>query len=66
MSNEAPVCPECGGVMKSGGLVLCTREDDGRRTCRAVWRCGGRHVWWRWADRADSPWERCPVPGAFR
>ncbi|TKT01639.1 dehydrogenase [Streptomyces lasalocidi] len=66
MSTDAPVCPECGAAMRAGGLALCLREDDGRRACRALWRCAGRHVWWRWADRVDSPLEKCPVPGAFR
>ncbi|MGQ4419798.1 group II intron reverse transcriptase/maturase [Streptomyces sp. SAS_269] len=41
-------------------------EDDGRRTCRALWRCTGRHVWWRWADRPEDPLETCPVAELLR
>ncbi|MFB8137655.1 dehydrogenase [Streptomyces mirabilis] len=66
MTDDAPACPECSKPMKSGGFVLSQREDDGRRTCRTLWRCTGRHVWWRWADRSDAPLEVCPVPELFR
>lgn len=52
--------------MESGGLVLSERKDDGRRTCRSLWRCADRHVWWSWADRPEEPLEICPVPGLFR
>ncbi|WP_302712242.1 hypothetical protein [Streptomyces sp. BV129] len=31
MTDHAPTCPECGRLMKSGGLVLSERMDDGRR-----------------------------------
>ncbi|MEU3987164.1 hypothetical protein AB0F24_02070 [Streptomyces platensis] len=44
MTNEAPACPECSQLMKSGGFVLSKRVDDGRRTCRSLWKCAGRHV----------------------
>ncbi|MFF9406579.1 dehydrogenase [Streptomyces anandii] len=66
MTDEAPACPECSQPMKFGGFVLVGREDDGRRTCRALWRCTGRHVWWRWADRPEEPLETCPMPELFR
>ncbi|MFI1506862.1 dehydrogenase [Streptomyces sp. NPDC020597] len=66
MTNDAPACPGCGQPMKFGGLVLSKREDDGRRTCRSLWRCAGRHVWWGWADRPEEPLEPCPVPQLFR
>ncbi|MFF9769949.1 dehydrogenase [Streptomyces sp. NPDC014636] len=66
MNNDAPACPECSQPMESGGLVLSEREDDGRRTCRSLWRCADRHVWWNWTDRQDEPFEVCPVPGLFR
>lgn len=66
MSDDAPACPECGRPMRSGGLVLAQRPDDGRRTCRSLWRCAGRHVWWRWADRPEEPLVTCPFPGLFR
>jgi hypothetical protein len=52
--------------MKAGGFVLSAREDDGRRACRLLWGCAGRHVWWRWADRPDGSLEACPVPKLFR
>ncbi|KKD03262.1 hypothetical protein [Streptomyces sp. WM6386] len=66
MSDDVPVCPECSRPMRSGGLVLSQREDDGRRACRSLWKCADRHVWWRWADRPNAPWEFCPVPQLFR
>ncbi|MFF9359883.1 dehydrogenase [Streptomyces griseoluteus] len=66
MTDHAPTCPECGRLMKSGGLVLSERVDDGQRTCRSLWRCADRHVWWGWADRPDEPLESCPTPELFR
>ncbi|MFF7162859.1 dehydrogenase [Streptomyces sp. NPDC008086] len=66
MTDKAPTCPECSQPMKSGGLVLVKREADGRRTCRSLWRCADRHIWWSWADRPDEPLEVCPVPQLFR
>ena len=66
MTDDAPACPECSQPLKFGGLVLAKREDDGLRTCRALWRCAGRHLWWNWADRSDEPLEVCPVTGLFR
>ncbi len=66
MTSDGPTCSDCGQPMKSGGFVLSEREDDGRRICRVLWRCAGRHVWWRWADRPGEPLEVCPVPGLFR
>ncbi|MGW1806498.1 dehydrogenase [Streptomyces sp. NPDC002078] len=66
MSDEGPACPECSLPMRFGGFVLATREDEARRTCRTLWRCTGRHVWWRWADRPDEPLEICPVPELVR
>ncbi|MFJ5842770.1 dehydrogenase [Streptomyces shenzhenensis] len=66
MSTDAPVCPECSQPTRSGGLAFSEREDDGQRTCRALWKRVDRHVWWRWADRPDGPWEVCPVPQLFR
>lgn len=64
MTSDAPACPECSQPMKSGGLVLSRREDDNRRTCRALWRCR-RHIWWSWADRPGEPLEVCLVPDPF-
>ena len=61
-----PVCPDCGLTMPGAGLVLMEREDDGRSTCRAAWKCGNGHVWWQWADRPGLPLERCPIPEDFR
>ncbi|MFF7213788.1 dehydrogenase [Streptomyces sp. NPDC008238] len=66
MTGDLPACPECGQLMKFGGLVLSQREDDGRRVCRSLWKCPERHVWWGWADRTDEPLEICPVPQLFR
>ncbi|CAM5270762.1 hypothetical protein SALBM217S_03960 [Streptomyces griseoloalbus] len=66
MTDDAASCPECGRPMESGGFVLVKREHDGRRTCRVLWTCTGRHVWWQWADRPEEPLEPCPVPGLFR
>ncbi|MFJ4323599.1 dehydrogenase [Streptomyces tricolor] len=66
MTDDAPACPECSQPMKFGGFLLAKREDDGRRTCRALWKCAGRHVWWRWADRPEEPLEACPMPELFR
>ncbi|MEQ8147380.1 dehydrogenase [Streptomyces sp. OP7] len=66
MTNEATACPECSQPLKSGGFVLVKREDDGQRTCRTLLRCTGRHVWWRWADRPESPLEACTVPELFQ
>ncbi|WP_328494723.1 dehydrogenase [Streptomyces sp. NBC_00414] len=66
MSTEArPLCPECGGQLKAGGMVLCKREDDGRRVCRLLWKCVGRHVWWTWSDRPGDELEPCPHPQLF-
>lgn len=59
---QVPVCPDCDGPLKAGAMALCRREDDGKRTCRMVWGCADRHVWWHWADRPDSPLEPCPYP----
>ncbi|MDH6115604.1 hypothetical protein P3T36_007732 [Kitasatospora sp. MAP12-15] len=46
-------------------MALFRREDDGKRTCRSVWGCPQRHVWWNWADRPGSPLETCPHPDLF-
>ncbi|OIJ85756.1 dehydrogenase [Streptomyces sp. MUSC 14] len=62
----APARPECSQPMKFGGFVLVKREGDGWRTCRALCRCTGRHVWWRWAGRQEEPLEACPMPVLFR
>ncbi len=61
-----PVCPECSRPMRSGGSVLSGRQDDGRRACRSLWSCAGRHLWWKWADRPEEPLEACPLPELFR
>ncbi|MEV6649098.1 dehydrogenase [Streptomyces sp. NPDC051219] len=67
MSSESPpACPECDQPMKSGGFVLCGREDDGKRICRMLWRCPKRHLWWKWADRPEDPLELCPYPQIFQ
>ncbi|WP_432166494.1 dehydrogenase [Streptomyces sp. bgisy031] len=66
MTDDAPACPECSQPMKSGGLALSQREDDGLRACRTLLRCTGRHVWWRWADQPEEPLDACPLPELFR
>lgn len=66
MTSDVLPCPECRQPLKSGGLVLSKCKDDGRRTCRSLWRCASGHVWWGWADRPDEPLEICPVPELFR
>ncbi|RSR98181.1 dehydrogenase [Streptomyces sp. WAC04189] len=66
MADDALSCPECRQPLKSGGLVLVKRDDDGRRVCRSLWRCTDRHTLWRWADRPEEPLEVCPVPQVFR
>ncbi|WP_367322243.1 dehydrogenase [Streptomyces sp. HUAS ZL42] len=66
MTSPPPTCPRCRTAMKYGGLVLCGREDDGRRVCRTLWRCSRRHLWWAWADRPEAPLEPCPHPELFR
>ncbi|MZD58044.1 dehydrogenase [Streptomyces sp. SID5606] len=66
MADDVLSCPECRQPLKSGGLVLVTRDDDGRRACRSLWRCADRHTWWQWADRPGEPLEVCPVPQVFR
>ncbi|EHN78880.1 dehydrogenase [Streptomyces coelicoflavus ZG0656] len=38
MTDDALLCPECSQPLKSGGLVLSKRDDDGRRACRSLWR----------------------------
>ncbi|MER7791604.1 hypothetical protein [Streptomyces sp. NPDC097640] len=38
-------------------------EDDGELTCRMVWGCADRQVWWHWVDRPEGPLEPCPYPG---
>lgn len=58
-------CPACGGPLTSGGMVLAKRK-DGQRVCRVLFRCGGRHVWWRWADQPADELEACPYPQLFR
>ncbi|POX57442.1 dehydrogenase [Streptomyces sp. Ru62] len=62
---DAPTCPECVESMRFGGFVLVKREDDGRRICRVLWWCTGRHVWWRRGDRQEEPLEACPMPLLF-
>jgi hypothetical protein len=64
-TDPVDTCPECAGPLKAGSFVLCRREDDGKRTCRIVWVCSHRHVWWKWADRPDAALEPCPHPGLF-
>ncbi|WP_240804690.1 hypothetical protein [Streptomyces sp. LRa12] len=54
MADDAQLCPECSQPLKSGGLVLSKRDDDGLRVCRSVWRCADRHTWWQWADRPEE------------
>ncbi|MFF3563041.1 dehydrogenase [Streptomyces sp. NPDC002574] len=66
MITDTPFCPGCSQRMKDGGLAVFKREDDGRRVCRSLWKCTHRHVWWKWADRPDEPWEACPWPQLFR
>ncbi|MEU0411160.1 DUF2235 domain-containing protein [Streptomyces griseorubiginosus] len=67
-SAPVPVepCPACDGPLRSGGMLLVHREDDGLRACRTLWRCAERHHWWRWADRPGKPLEECPYPKLFR
>lgn len=66
MTYEAPACPECGHPLNSGGLVSATREDDGQRICRTLWRFPQGHVWWRWMDRPTEPLQMCPFSNLFR
>jgi hypothetical protein len=62
--TDALACPECSQSMKSGGFVLSQREDDGQRTCRTLWRCTDRYVWWCWTDRpAGRTFGVLPAPG---
>lgn len=61
MADDAQLCPECSQPLKSGGLVLSKRDDDGRRACRSLWR-----TWWQWADRPEVSLEVCPSPELFR
>ncbi|MET8981535.1 dehydrogenase [Streptomyces sp. NPDC004539] len=61
-TDSVPICPQCGGPLKAGSMVLCRREDDDRRTCRMVWGCSNRHIWWKWADRPAAELELCPYP----
>lgn len=35
--------PVCHQAMESGGMVLSERENDGRRSCRPLWRCAYWH-----------------------
>lgn len=62
--SQPPICPDCGQPMAGAGMALMEREDDGRRTCRAVWRCDSGHIWWNWADRGDAL-VPCPYPQEF-
>ncbi|MCD0482600.1 dehydrogenase [Streptacidiphilus sp. ASG 303] len=64
-TSTAPGCPSCGRSMTGTAMVLARREEDGRRVCRGVWQCSDRHLWWRWSDRPDEPWEVCPHPERF-
>ncbi|MFF0293779.1 dehydrogenase [Kitasatospora sp. NPDC004614] len=68
MSSEEnrPSCPECDRPLSCGAMVLFEREDDGKRTCRGVWECDQRHVWWGWLDRPGEPLEACPYPDILR
>ncbi|WP_405702957.1 dehydrogenase [Streptomyces sp. NBC_00069] len=66
MTNGGAACPECSQTMNFGGFVLSKRAGDGQRVCRSLWKCAGRHVWWRWADRPDEALEACQVPELFR
>ncbi|NEC33018.1 dehydrogenase [Streptomyces rubrogriseus] len=66
IADDAQLCPECSQPLKSGGLVLAKRDDDGLRACRSVWRCADRHTWWQWADRPAEALEVCQVPELFR
>ena len=65
-ASQPPICPDCSQPMGGVAMALVEREDDGKRTCRAVWECANRHMWWNWADRPRLPLERCPMPEAFR
>ncbi|BAU82914.1 dehydrogenase [Streptomyces laurentii] len=62
MTSDSPICPECDQPLEPRGLLLMGREEDAKRTCRAMWRCPARHVWWHWADRSDEPLEVFPYP----
>ncbi|MFC8295046.1 dehydrogenase [Streptomyces sp. NPDC057242] len=54
-------CPDCDRPMEWKGFALFTREEDGKRFCRSLWRCQqDRTLWWHWADRQDEPLELCP------
>jgi hypothetical protein len=66
MSDDAPARPQGSQPLESGGLILSWPDGDGRRTCRSLWRCAGRHTWWQWADRPEEPLEVYPAPELFR
>ncbi|MEU6158262.1 hypothetical protein [Streptomyces sp. NPDC047130] len=59
-ADTAPDCPSCGQVMTSDGMLLAFREDDGKRVCRVLWRCGDGHQWRGWSDRPDEALEPSP------
>ncbi|GAA1386027.1 dehydrogenase [Kitasatospora putterlickiae] len=63
--QNAPACPTCDQPLTGLAMALFKRDDDGERTCRAVWGCALGHVWWQWADRARLPLEPCPRPDLF-
>ncbi|WP_131738778.1 dehydrogenase [Actinomadura roseirufa] len=65
MPTGEPICPTCGQALTGGGLVLMDREEDGKRTCRALWKCEERHLWWVWADRPASALDPCPDTELF-
>lgn len=47
-------CPSCDQRLTVTAMLLCRREDDGKRVCRIVWRCGAGHRWWIWSDRPGA------------
>jgi hypothetical protein len=51
-------CPECGAAIRRVAMVLCQRDEDDRRVCKATVLCENDHTSWRWQDRSSMPLER--------
>ena len=59
MSDEEPLtCPQCGGRLTVGAMVLSKREEDGQRVCRVVSACDSRHIWWSGRMGSTVAWNR--------
>jgi hypothetical protein len=51
-------CPECGAEIRRAGMLLCQRDEDDCRVCKATVLCENDHTSWRWADRSSMPLQR--------